>query len=66
MKENDIPGAEHWNENDLEDTERNKSSAIPNFMPQILPNDKIVKWWNLYYQMINSLNSMQKEPSQRN
>ena len=43
IEKNDIPGAEHRNENGLEDTERNKTSAIPNFMPQILLNDEIVK-----------------------
>ena len=38
------------NENDSEDTKTNKTSAIPNFMPQVLPDDEIAKG-------INSLNS---------
>ena len=43
---------EYPNENDSEDTETNKTSAIPNFMLQILPVDEIAKG-------INSLNSKQ-------
>ena len=46
--------AEYPNENDSEDTETNKTSAIPNFMPQVLPDDEIAKG-------INSLNSKQRE-----
>ena len=42
------------NENDSEDTEPNKTFAIPNFMPQILPVDEIAKG-------INSLNSKLRE-----
>ena len=42
--ENDkTPGAEYLHENDAENTETNKSSAIPNFMPKILPDDEIAK-----------------------
>ena len=53
--ENDkTPQAEYPNENDSEDTETNKTSAIPNFMPQVLPDDEIAKG-------INSLNSKQRE-----
>ena len=53
--ENDeTPGAEHPNENDSEDTETNKTSAIPNFMPQVLPDDGTAKG-------IYSLNSKQRE-----
>ena len=49
--ENDeTPGAEYLNENDSENTETNKTSAIPKFMPQILPDDKLEK-------DISSLNS---------
>ena len=36
------------------DTETHKTSAIPNFMPQVLPDDEIAKG-------INSLNSKQRE-----
>ena len=40
--ENDkIPEAEYPNENDSEDTETNKTSAISNFTPEILPDDEI-------------------------
>ena len=42
------------NENDSEDTEASKTSTIPNFMLQILPNDEIEKG-------INFLNSKQRE-----
>ena len=53
--ENDeIPGAEHPNENDSEDTKTNKTSTIPNFMPQVLPDDGMAKG-------IYSLNSKQRE-----
>ena len=50
----EAPGAEYPSENDSEDTETNKASAIPNFMLQILPDDEIAK-------DINSLNSKQRE-----
>ena len=53
--ENDkTPGAEYLHENDAENTETNKSSAISNFMPKILPDDEIAKG-------VNSLNSKQRE-----
>ena len=48
------PEAEYANENDSEDTETNKTSVIPNFMPEILPDDEIAKG-------INSLNAKQRE-----
>ena len=34
-------GAQYLNENDSEVTETNKTSAILNFVPKILPDDKI-------------------------
>ena len=53
--ENDVtPVAEYPSENDLEDTETNKTSAFRNFMLQILSNDEISN-------SINSLNSKQRE-----
>ena len=42
--------AEYPNESDTEEVEANKTSALPDFLPQILPIDKIA-------QGINSLNS---------
>ena len=50
----ETPGAEYLNESDSEEEETNKTSALPNFIPQILPDDEIVEG-------INSLNSKQKE-----
>ena len=50
----EIPGAEYPNSNDSEDTETNKTSTIPTFMPQILPDDEIAE-------SMNSLNSKQRE-----
>ena len=45
--ENDeVPGAEYPSEDDSEDTETNKTPAIRNFMPQILPDDEIAKHIN--------------------
>ena len=55
IENNETPWAEYPNENDSEDTETNKTSTIPNFMPQILPNDEIGKG------IVNSLNSKQRE-----
>ena len=49
----ETPRAEYPNGNDSEDTETNKTPAILNFMPQIFPDDEIVKG-------INSLNSKQR------
>ena len=46
--------AEHPNKNDSEDTETNKTSGIPNFMPHVLSDDEITKG-------IISLNSEQME-----
>ena len=54
MENDETSGAEYPNENDSEDTETNKTSAIPTFTPQILPDDEIAK-------DINSLNSKQRE-----
>ena len=50
----ETPEVEYPNENDSEDTEINKNSKTPNFMPQILPDYEIVKG-------INYLNSKQRE-----
>ena len=54
IKNNEIPWVEHPNDNDSEGTETNKTSAIPTFMPQILPDDEIAEG-------INRLNSKQME-----
>ena len=35
--------AEYSDENDSDDTETSKTSVICNFMPKILPNDKIAE-----------------------
>ena len=43
IENNEIPGAEYPNENVSEDAEANKTFAIPNFMPKILPDDQIVE-----------------------
>ena len=51
---NERPGAEYSNENDSEDTETNKTSTIPNFMPKILLDDQIAEG-------ISSLKSRQRE-----
>ena len=48
------PGAGYSNESDAEDGETNKTSVLPSFIQQILPNDEIADW-------ISSLNSKQKE-----
>ena len=53
--ENDeTPGPEYPKESDSEEEETSKTSALPNFMPQILPDDEIAAG-------INSLNSKQRE-----
>ena len=53
--ENDgTPGPEYPNDSDSEEGETNNNSALPNFMPQILPDDEIPEG-------INSLNSKQRE-----
>ena len=54
IENDETPGAEYPNENDLEDTETNKTSVIPGFMPQILPDDEIAEG-------INPLDSKQRE-----
>ena len=53
IENDETTGAEYPNENDSEDTETNRTSPSPNFMPQILPNDEIANG-------INSLNSKQR------
>ena len=53
IENDETTGAEYPNENDSEDTETNRTSPSPNFMPQILPNDKIANG-------INSINSKQR------
>ena len=53
--ENDeTPGAEYLNENYSEDTEKNKTSAISNFMTKMLTDDEITE-------SINYLNLKQRE-----
>ena len=49
-KSNEILGTEYSNENDSEERKTNKNSLIPNFKPQIFPDDEIAEG-------INSLNS---------
>ena len=39
IEHDETPGVEYPNENDSEDTETNKTSEIPNLMPQILLDD---------------------------
>ena len=53
-KNDETQGAKYSNENDSEDTKTNETSAIPNIMPKILPNDKITE--GIYF-----LNSKQRE-----
>ena len=54
IENDEISGAEFPNDNDSEGTEINKISAVPNFLPQILPDDEISEG-------INSLNLKQRE-----
>ena len=54
IENDETPEAEYPNENDSEDIETNKTSAIPNFMPQILSDNEIAKG-------INSLNLKERE-----
>ena len=49
VENDEKPGAKYRNENDLEDTETNKTFAILKFMPKTLPEHEIVEG-------INSLN----------
>ena len=46
IENDEIPGAEYPNDNDSEDTEKNKTSTIPTFMPQILPDNEIAEGIN--------------------
>ena len=46
--------AQHPNESDTEEAEANRTSTLPDFLPQILPIDEIA-------QGINFLNSRQRE-----
>ena len=43
IENGETTGPKYSNENDSEDTETNKTSVIPNFMPQILPDHEITK-----------------------
>ena len=54
IENDEISGAEYPNNNDSEDIETNKTSTIPTFMPQILPDNEIAEG-------INSLNLKQKD-----
>ena len=54
IEDDETPGIEYPNGNDSEDREINKKSASSNFMPNILPGDKIAEG-------INSLNLKQRE-----
>ena len=53
IENDETPGAEYSNESDSEE-ETNKTSALPNFMPQILLDDEIAEG-------VSSLNSKQRE-----
>ena len=54
IENDEIPGGEYPNDNDSEDTKTNKTSTIPFFLPQILPDNEIAEG-------INSLNSKERE-----
>ena len=41
IENDETSAAEYPNESDSEEGETNKTSALPNFMPQILPDDEI-------------------------
>ena len=56
IENDETPGAEYPNESDSENEETNKTSALSNFMPQILPDNEIEA-------CINSLNSKQSQVS---
>ena len=43
IENGEILGAEYPNENDPEGTETTKTSEIPNFIPQTLPDNEIAK-----------------------
>ena len=46
IENDEIPGAEYPNDNDSEDTEKSKTSTIPTFIPQILPDNEIAEGIN--------------------
>ena len=50
IENDETPGPEHPKESDSKERETKKTSALPNFIPQILPDDEISAG-------INSLNS---------
>ena len=54
IENDEISGAEYTNNNDSEDIETNKTSTIPTFMPQLLPDNEIAEG-------INSLNLKQRD-----
>ena len=54
IENDETRGAEYPNENDSENTKTNKTYAILNFMPKILPDDEIEEG-------INSLNLQQRD-----
>ena len=54
IENDETPGAEYPNEGESEKEETDKTSALSNFLPQILPDDEIAEG-------INSLNSKQRE-----
>ena len=54
IENDETPGAEYPNEGESEKEETDKTSALSNFLPQILPDDEIAEG-------INSLNSKQRQ-----
>ena len=54
IENNETPGPEYPNESDSEKGETNSNSTLPNFTPQILPDDETAEG-------INSLNLKQRE-----
>ena len=58
IENDETQGAEFPNENGSEDTETNKTSAIPNFIPKILQDDEITEG-------IISLNLKKREVGQK-
>ena len=54
IENDETPEAEYPNESDLNEGETNRTFALPNFMPQILPDNEIAE-------SVNSLNSKQRE-----
>ena len=65
IENNEIPGAEYPNENVSEDAEANKTFAIPNFMPKILPDDRIVEgidaWDSKQKEVFNAVHTWAKD-----